>query len=114
MRYAAACAALALWSTSALAGDVRQVPHGMEVTTDAGETVRVLAYADGTFRVTVAETLPEGRPTRVPNAANPTQRLWTRRDSNDAIARLLHGSRSGRPKQLIQPGAAHLLDSNWV
>jgi alpha-D-xyloside xylohydrolase len=35
----------------------------MEVTTDAGETVRVLAYVDGTFRVTVAETLPEGRPT---------------------------------------------------
>ena len=63
MRYAAACAALALWSSSALAGEARQVPHGMEVTTDAGETVRVLAYADGTFRVTVAETLPEGRPT---------------------------------------------------
>ena len=63
MRYAAACAALALWSGSALAGEVRQVPHGMEVTTDAGETVRVLAYADGTFRVTVADTLPEGRPT---------------------------------------------------
>jgi alpha-D-xyloside xylohydrolase len=39
------------------------VPHGMEVTTDAGETVRVLAFADGTFRVTVAGTLPEGRPT---------------------------------------------------
>ncbi len=39
------------------------MPHGMEVATDAGEIVRVLAYADGTFRVTVAETLPEGRPT---------------------------------------------------
>jgi alpha-D-xyloside xylohydrolase len=63
MRYAAACAALALWSTSALAGEARQVPHGMIATTDTGETVRVLAYADGTFRVTVAETLPEGRPT---------------------------------------------------
>src|SRR5687768_11322824 len=63
MRYAAACAALALWSTSSLAGEARQVPHGMVVTTDAGETVRVLAYADGTFRVTVAEMLPEGRPT---------------------------------------------------
>lgn len=35
----------------------------MIVTTDAGEQVRVLAYADGTFRVTVAETLPDGRPT---------------------------------------------------
>jgi alpha-D-xyloside xylohydrolase len=63
MRYAAACAALALWSTSALAGEARPVPHGMEVTTDAGETVRVLAYANSTFRVTVAKTLPEGRPT---------------------------------------------------
>src|SRR5690606_307578 len=63
MRYAAACAALTLWSSSALAGEVRQVPHGMEVTTDAGEIVRVLAYADGTFRVTAAETLPAGRPT---------------------------------------------------
>ena len=40
---------------AALAGEARQVPHGMEVTTDAGETVRVLAYTDGTFRVTVAE-----------------------------------------------------------
>ncbi len=63
MRLAAACAALALWSTSALAGEARQVPHGMEVSTDAGETVRVLAYADGTFRVTVAKALPEGQPT---------------------------------------------------
>jgi alpha-D-xyloside xylohydrolase len=48
----------ALCSRPALAGEARQVPHGMEVTTDAGETVRVLAYADGTFRVTVAETCP--------------------------------------------------------
>ena len=56
----AAC--LGLPHTS-LAGEARPVPHGMDVTTDAGETVRVLAYADGTFRVTVAETLPEGRPT---------------------------------------------------
>ena len=54
------CAALA---GAAHAGEARQVPHGMEVTTDAGEVVRVLAYADGTLRVTVAETLPEGRPT---------------------------------------------------
>ncbi|MBT2134960.1 DUF5110 domain-containing protein [Croceibacterium sp. LX-88] len=44
-----------LWPVSASAGTVRQVPHGMEVTTDAGERVRVLAYADGTFRVTVAD-----------------------------------------------------------
>ncbi|MBO9519872.1 MAG: DUF5110 domain-containing protein [Porphyrobacter sp.] len=34
---------------------MRQIPHGMEVTTDSGETVRVLAYSDGTFRVTVAD-----------------------------------------------------------
>jgi len=45
------------------AGEVREVPHGMIVTTDTGEQVRVLAHADGTFRVTVAEELPEGRPT---------------------------------------------------
>lgn len=35
----------------------------MVITTDAGQQVRVLTYADGTFRVTVAETLPEGHPT---------------------------------------------------
>ncbi len=46
-----------------LAGEVRQVPHGMVVTTDAGEQVRVLAYRDGTFRITVADELPDGRPT---------------------------------------------------
>lgn len=55
-------AALAL-SAPVLAGGVREVPHGMIVTTDAGDQVRVLAHADGTFRVTVGETLPEGRPT---------------------------------------------------
>lgn len=46
-----------------LAGEVREVPHGMIVTTDAGEKVRVLAHADGTFRVTAGELLPEGHPT---------------------------------------------------
>jgi len=56
----ALCAILA---RPAFGGEARAVPHGMEVVTDAGETVRVLAYADGTFRVTIAETLPEGRPT---------------------------------------------------
>lgn len=63
MRLIAAATALALLPSTTWAGEARQVPHGMEVTTDAGEIVRVLAYADGTFRVTVAETLPEGRPT---------------------------------------------------
>src|SRR5690606_21249180 len=57
------CAMFAVLPQVSWAGEARQVPHGMEVTTDAGETVRVLAYSDGTFRVTVAETLPEGRPT---------------------------------------------------
>lgn len=47
----------------ALAGEVEQVAHGMIVTTDAGERVRVLAYQDGTFRVTVADDLPEARAT---------------------------------------------------
>lgn len=55
--------ALALWSGAAFAGSAEQVPHGMVVTTDAGEKVRVLAYADGAFRVTVGDTLPEGRST---------------------------------------------------
>ena len=45
------------------AGEVREVPHGMIVTTDTGEQVRVLAHSDGTFRVTVGQELPEGRPT---------------------------------------------------
>jgi alpha-D-xyloside xylohydrolase len=56
-------AALCSLPQAAQAGEARPVPHGMEVVTDAGETVRVLAYGDGTFRVTAAETLPEGRST---------------------------------------------------
>lgn len=59
----ACTAALVGLTGQACAGEVRQVAHGMVVTTDAGDGVRVLAYADGTFRVTVAETLPEGHPT---------------------------------------------------
>lgn len=54
---------LAALASPAVAGDVREVPHGMVVTTDAGEEVRVLAHAGGTFRVTVGESLPEGHPT---------------------------------------------------
>ncbi|QDH35238.1 TIM-barrel domain-containing protein [Porphyrobacter sp. YT40] len=52
----------------AWAGEVRQVPHGMVVVTDAGQQVRVLAHADGTFRVTIAETLPDERPTAMVTA----------------------------------------------
>ena len=48
-----ALAALML-AAPALAGSAEPVPHGMVVTTDAGLKVRVLAYADGTFRVTEA------------------------------------------------------------
>ncbi|HSG34399.1 MAG TPA: TIM-barrel domain-containing protein, partial [Sphingomonadaceae bacterium] len=40
-------------------GSVERIDHGMVVTTDAGEKVRVLAYVDGTYRVTVAEDLAE-------------------------------------------------------
>jgi alpha-D-xyloside xylohydrolase len=43
-----------LFAAPALAGSAEPVPHGMVVTTDAGLKVRVLAYADGTFRVTEA------------------------------------------------------------
>ena len=53
----------ALLATPAVAGQAEQIAHGMIVTTDTGEKVRVLAYADGTFRVTVADELPTGRPT---------------------------------------------------
>ena len=91
MRYAAAFLALVAISSPAFAGEARQVPHGMEVTTDAGKTVRVLAYADGTFRVTVAKDLPEGRPTAMVvtepdgepqfSISSETATLWTERSS---------------------------------
>ncbi|MAM41391.1 MAG: alpha-xylosidase [Erythrobacter sp.] len=55
----AATASMLALSTSALAGEVEQVDHGMLVTTDAGEQVRVLAFADGSFRVTVAEEVDD-------------------------------------------------------
>lgn len=51
--YAAAASLLAL-SHAALAGEAAPVDHGMVVITDAGLTVRVLAFADGSFRVTAA------------------------------------------------------------
>ncbi|WP_338243401.1 TIM-barrel domain-containing protein [Aurantiacibacter hainanensis] len=51
----AATASFLALTTSALAGEVEQVDLGMIVTTDAGEEIRVLAFADGSFRVTVAE-----------------------------------------------------------
>ncbi len=47
-------AALLMWASAAFASQAVAVPHGMLVTTAQGEKVRVLAYADGTFRVTVA------------------------------------------------------------
>jgi alpha-D-xyloside xylohydrolase len=46
--------ALLVLPAAASAGEAVAVPHGMLVTTTHGEKVRVLAYADGTFRVTVA------------------------------------------------------------
>ena len=51
----AVIASLLASTTSAWAGEVERVDHGMLVTTDAGEEVRVLAFADGSFRVTVAD-----------------------------------------------------------
>jgi len=52
---AAMLAAALLSGASAPAGDdVVQIPHGMVVMTEAGQKVRVLAYRDGTLRVTVA------------------------------------------------------------
>lgn len=58
MKAALAALAFALGcAIPAAAGEVEQVPHGLVVTTDAGEKVRVLAYDDGTFRITVAGDL---------------------------------------------------------
>ncbi|HYD25179.1 MAG TPA: TIM-barrel domain-containing protein [Croceibacterium sp.] len=54
VRILAAAAAL-LVAGPAIAGEAVPVPHGVLVTTDAGHEVRVLAYRDGTFRVTVAD-----------------------------------------------------------
>ena len=55
----------------ALAGEAEVVPHGAIITTDAGQKVRVLAYADGTFRVTVADVRPMVR----------RGSMWTKRPS---------------------------------
>lgn len=63
MRRLLALTFAAALSAPALAGEVRQVPHGMVVTTDTGDQVRVLTFEDGTLRVTVADEIPEGRPT---------------------------------------------------
>ncbi|MXP43882.1 glycoside hydrolase family 31 protein [Allopontixanthobacter sediminis] len=60
MKFSAALAVLIFVTSPALAGEMRQVPHGMVVTTDSGEQVRVLAFADGTLRITNgADALPE-------------------------------------------------------
>ncbi|WP_160752522.1 TIM-barrel domain-containing protein [Qipengyuania algicida] len=46
---------------SAMAGTVRAVAHGMVVTTDSGQQVRVLGYRDGTYRITVARDADAAR-----------------------------------------------------
>ncbi|VVT01318.1 TIM-barrel domain-containing protein [Erythrobacter sp. EC-HK427] len=53
-RALAAAASLLAMSTAAMAQEAEPIAHGMLVTTAAGEEVRVLSFADGTFRVTVA------------------------------------------------------------
>ena len=63
------------------AGEVEQIERGMVVTTDSGEKVRVTAFADGTFRVTVARELPEGRPTRMVVAVPDGEPVFSRRDN---------------------------------
>ena len=51
-------------ASAASAGEVREVDHGMHVSLDSGETIRVLAYKNGTFRVTATGgDMPQGRPT---------------------------------------------------
>ena len=46
MRHAADFLSFTLLASPALAGEARQVPRGMEVHTDAGETVRVVIAGD--------------------------------------------------------------------
>ena len=68
MRALLAAAVLAAsFAGPAFAGEVEQVPHGLVVTTDAGEKVRLLAFADGTIRVTVAEDLAAVSPSLMVN-----------------------------------------------
>lgn len=75
----------------AAAGEVVEVPHGMIVSTDSGEQVRVLGYADGTFRVSVADELPESRATAMV-LAEPDGTSAFRRDADHAY--LQHGTAS--------------------
>ncbi|MAK98975.1 MAG: alpha-xylosidase [Citromicrobium sp.] len=63
MRLVAFATVSLIAAAPALAGEAEVVPHGAIITTDAGQKVRVLAYADGTFRVTVADVLPDAPPT---------------------------------------------------
>jgi alpha-D-xyloside xylohydrolase len=66
MRFLVALA-LVLLPAQAWAGEVEQIPHGMVVTTDTGEKVRVLAFRDGTFRVSVASDLEDILPSLMVN-----------------------------------------------
>lgn len=77
----------------ALAGEARPVPHGVIVTTDDGQEVRVLAFADGTFRVTIGGGLPQ-EPSTAQVVATPDgdPRLETFDDR--AVLRTAHSSAS--------------------
>ena len=87
-----AAAALACMTGPVLAGEVARVPHGMVVTTDGGQQVRVLAYADGTLRVTVGEeTLPDERAT-AQVVAGPDGDPEIARESDGAILRTPQGT----------------------
>ena len=100
-------------AVAAHAGEVRQVPHGMIVTTDDGAQVRVLAYADGTFRVTVGDDLPGGPSTPMVVAQSDgdpafsrdegTARLAT--DRSQAIVSLADGA-----LRVLDAGGKVLLD----
>ena len=98
-----------------LAGEVERVEHGMVVTTDRGEKVRVIAHADGTFRITVAEELPDGRPTTMVVAEPDGEPVFAQRGN----AAYLQTARSSAAVDLatgrltvFDPSGAILLDEH--
>lgn len=94
MKFSAALAVLIQVTSPALAGEMRQVPHGMVVTADSREQIRVLAYADGTLRITNAsDALPEARATAMVNK-DPDGAPLVSVEGDRAVLRTSHGSAS--------------------
>lgn len=76
-------------TAQAAASEVTAVPNGMTVTTDVGDKVRVLAFADGSYRVTVGDDLPDDPSTAmVITRANGAPVFY--RDAESATLSLTH------------------------